>query len=149
MHKAFTFHLLALLLLVTAGCGSSDPVDTGDDFDVTGTWTGTLLIDTGEGLEGGEVSFHLTQNASAVSGTQTDPADDYDGTLSGSINGNTLTLEWRTNDTHPDCVVFNVSMVFAVTSTAMDMTGASGRLCDGGGDGPNLVTGGNGRLIKQ
>ena len=52
------------------------------------------------------------------------------------------------DDTHPDCDVLNVSMVFAVSSTALDLTGASGRVCDGG-DGQKLVAGGNGRLIKQ
>ena len=151
MHKAATFPLLVLVVLGTASCGNSDPTATDDALDVTGTWTGSLVLDiTGEGLVGGEISFHLTQNGSAVSGTQThpDPDDTETGTASGSITGNTLTLVWLTNDTHSDCTVFNVSMVFAVSSTALDMTGASGRICDGS-DGQNLVAGGNGRLIRQ
>ena len=154
MERRARFLLLGLLVVATASCGDSDPAspdEQADELNVTGTWTGTLLLDiTGEGLGGGEISFHLTQNASAVTGTQThpDPNDPDTGTVSGSIAGNTLTLEWRTNDTHADCTVFNVSMVFAVSSAALDMTGASGRLCDGG-DGQKLVTGGNGRLVRQ
>ena len=120
------------------------------DLDVTGTWTGTLLFDiAGEGIDGGEGSLHLTQTASAVSGTWTEPTDDNDtGTVSGSITLSTLTLEWLTDDPHADCRVFNVSMVFAVSSTALNLTGASGQFCLSG-DGPVVVTGGNGSLIKQ
>ncbi len=135
MHKTATLPLLLLALLGAASCGESDSVAPDDDVDVdvdvTGTWTGTLLFDiAGEGIEGGEGTLHLTQTASAVSGTWTEPSDDNDtGTVSDSITLSTLTLEWLTDDPHADCRVFNVSMVFAVSSTALTLTGASGEFC--------------------
>ena len=96
MHKTATLPLLLLALLGAVSCGESDSVAPDDDVvdvDVTGTWTGTLLFDiAGEGIEGGEGSLHLTQTASAVSGTWTEPNDD-NGTVSGSITLSTLTLD--------------------------------------------------------
>ena len=133
------------------------PIDetTGEPapINVSGIWTGDLVLNIeGEGLGGGTISFILTQDGSSVSGTTLEDAgteDEATGTLSGSINGNTLSLQWLTDDTHPDCLPFDVQLVFAVSSTGLILAGASGRICNGGPEpGPEvkIVIGGNGRL---
>lgn len=147
MNRFAAYALLATVVVGTSSCGDSDPTDP-DSLDVTGTWTGTLLLNiAGASIEGGEFSLHLSQSGGAVSGTQSDTEGDQ-GTVSGSLDGTTLTLVWLTNDTHPDCSLFNVTFVFTASSTVLDVTGASGRICSGS-DGQKLVTGGDGRLTRQ
>ena len=104
-----------------------------------------------EGLTGTvDISFILTQNGSAVSGTTIENEDqDRDtGTLSGSIEGNTVNLEWLTDDTSVDCSVFNIQRTFNLSNSELTLTGASGRICDGR-SGINIVTGGSAVLFKQ
>lgn len=108
-----------------------------------------------EGLiETVDISFNLTQNGSAVSGTtiENEGQDRDTGTLSGSIEGNTVNLEWLTDDTSEDCSVFNIQLTFHVSNSELTLTGASGRSCDGGSDsgpGTGIVTGGSAVLFKQ
>ena len=137
----------ALDVLSTTEPGPIDET-TGEPtpIDVSGTWTGQLVLDIqGEGLGGGTISFILTQDGSVVSGiTVADEEAEVEesGTLSGSISGNTLSLQWLTDDPHPDCVSFEVQLVFAVSSTGLTLAGASGRICEGSDD-SNIVIGGS------
>ena len=121
------------------------PVDatTGErgPISVAGTWTGTLVLDIENSIASGDtVSFILTQNGSEVTGTTV--GGDDTGTLSGSINGNTLILRSLTDDTSADCVPFNLQLVFAVSSTGLTLVGASGQICEGS-SGAQIVVGGN------
>ena len=131
------------------------PDESGAD-DVTGTWRGQLVLDVeDEGLTGTvDISFILTQNGSAVSGTtiENEGQDRETGTLSGSIDGTTLNLTWFTDDTSEDCSVFNIQLTFELSNTELTLTAASGRSCDGGSDpGPaiKIVSGGSAVLFKQ
>jgi hypothetical protein len=133
--------------LAAGACGETDLVGT-DVPDVTGLWTGSLLFDiTGEGLLGGELSLQLVQNEIAVTGTQSDFEGDT-GTVSGLIAGNTLTLEWLTDDSSADCVPFKMTLVFTVSNSALDLTTASGQICSGA-DGDKFVTNGQGKLFRK
>ena len=104
-----------------------------------------------EGLTGTvDISFILTQNGSVVSGStiENEGQDRDTGTLSGSIEGNTVNLEWLTDDTSADCSVFNIQLTFNLSNSELTLTGASGRSCDGG-SGINIVTGGSAVLFKH
>jgi hypothetical protein len=106
----------------------------GGTSEVSGSWAGPLLFAiAGAGAEGtiqgGVITFDLTQNGDSVSGTTIDDENET-GTVSGSISGDILTLNWLVDDTHQDCNVFDVELIFTITETSLVLDDASGQFCD-------------------
>ena len=90
--RRFRAVLIILSLVATVNCGSSSPSSPSTPS-LTGTWVGTE-IDTVAGT--GAAQSIITQSGSALSGTYsltfTNPIFSNSGSLSGSVNGSTVSL---------------------------------------------------------
>jgi hypothetical protein len=85
MLKKAAVPVLGLLMVVLAGCASSDTKAAGPPADVNGTWTGSLT--------GGAATYTLVlkQTGTQVTGTLTG-AGTADGPVEGIVDGNTIRL---------------------------------------------------------
>ncbi len=132
--------------------GANDPV-TGiaSPIRISGTWSGPLTLDiNGHDQVVKDITLILSQDGSIVIGTTHEEA--VTGNVLGSIAGNSLVLDWQTNEESEECEKFAVQLVFAITTESLQLAGVSGRVCNNIVDtGPNLkiVTGGESILVKQ
>lgn len=96
MHKILGGALLTLLLAVVSGCASSDGMSqavSGPPANAAGKWSGWA----GMGAVAAPVSLSLTQNGGTVTGNiQVGGAPDLSGPVTGTVQGNLLSLSLQT-----------------------------------------------------
>ena len=126
---------LVILAFILASCGGgSSSSGGGTSFDLTGTWRVEVAIEPGQGFVGGGMTLNMVQTENSVSGTFTNdppPAGSIncfsDGTISGSVSGNKLTVQLITQGA-------TVSGTMTGTSDFLSGTGTTvfdGTFCSG------------------
>ncbi len=99
MKKSISLLLIALasLMLIAAGCTSTSdttpetPVAQAESW--SGIWSTTWTsADQATPVPGDDITF--TQTGSSVTGTYVNPEYDFEGSVTGTVEGNTLTGTW-------------------------------------------------------
>lgn len=125
-------------------------------INVTGTWSGTLTLNTQSGSGPFALTYVLTQTGSTITGTSAggssgDPANPI---YSATLTGNSLTIiSYPAQVSSDDCHLYSKTFTYTVSTTTMSLTSASGTMCSGNGTGGHTslttITGGSGTLNKN
>ncbi|MCP1716232.1 hypothetical protein J2T58_002108 [Methanocalculus alkaliphilus] len=85
---------LACLMLMAAGCTSTSDPTPAMSWD--GIWSTTWTsADHATLIPGDDITF--TQTGSSVTGTYVNPEENFSGSITGTVEGNTLTGTWSEN----------------------------------------------------
>jgi hypothetical protein len=113
-------------LVAAAACGTSPAVPSAPTL--TGTWTGGGFFQScfdGVCQPNGTLTLQLTQSDASLAGTWTSTqflGDGPSGTMSGSVNGSSVSMTFNIGVLTPDCT-FPIRVTATVDASRSQMTG--------------------------